>query len=75
MKWEYRGVTIELFLVGIHHPYYPSIVWEEARAIWKIALNGRENSGTRAGDRDEILAGQKRFIDWLIDDPDMTQLF
>jgi hypothetical protein len=25
--------------------------------------------------RDEVLAAQKAFIDWLIDDPDMTQLF
>jgi hypothetical protein len=75
MKWEYRGKTIELFLVGIHHPNYPDKIWKEARAIWKVALDGKENSGTSSGDRDEVLAAQKKFIDWLIDDPDMTQLF
>ena len=75
MKWEHRGRTIELFLVGIHHPNYPYKVWEEARAIWKVVIDGKENSGTSSGDRDEVLAAQKAFIDWLIDDPGMTQLF
>jgi hypothetical protein len=75
MKWEHRGTTIELFLVGIHHPNYPYKVWEEARAIWKVVIDGKENSGTQSGDREEVLAAQKAFIDWLIDDPDMTQIF
>jgi hypothetical protein len=75
MKWEYRGTTIELFLVGIHHPNYPDKIWEEARTIWKVVLGGTEISTTRTGDREEVLAAQKAFIDWLIDDPDMTQLF
>jgi hypothetical protein len=75
MKWEHRGTTIKLFLVGIHHPNYPDKVWEQARAIWKVVINGKKNSGTRSGDRDEVLAAQKAFIDWLIDDPEMTQLF
>ena len=75
MKWEHRGRTIELFLVGIHHPNYPQKIWEEARPIWKIAIDGKENSGTQSGDRDKVLGAQKAFIDWLIDDPDMTQLF
>jgi hypothetical protein len=75
MKWEYRGTTIELFLVGIHHPNYPDKIWEEAKAIWKVVIDGKEISGTRSGNREEVLAAQKAFIDWLIDDPDMTQLF
>jgi hypothetical protein len=75
MKWQYRGRTIELFLVGIHHPNYPDKIWEEAKPIWKVALDGKEDSGTRSGDREKVLADLKAFIDWLIDDPDMTQLF
>lgn len=75
MKWEHRGTTIELFLVGIHHPNHPYKIWEEARAIWKVVIDGKENSGTRTGDRDEVLAAQKAVIDWLIDDPEMKQLF
>ena len=75
MKWEHRGTTIELFLVGIHHPNHPKKVWEEARAIWKVVIDGRENSGTRNGDREQVLADLKAFINWRIDDPDMTQLF
>lgn len=73
MKWEHRGTTIELFLVGIHQPNYPK--WDEAKAIWKVAINGSKNSGTKTGDREKVLADLKTFIDWLIDDPDMTQLF
>lgn len=75
MKWEHRGTTIELFLVGIHHPNHPKKVWEEARAIWKVVIDGKENSGTRSGDREEVLDKLKKHIDWLIDDPDMSQLF
>jgi hypothetical protein len=75
MRWEHRGRTIELFLVGIHHPNYPHKIWEEARAIWKVVIDGKENSGTVSGNRDEVLAKYKKFIDWLIDDPDMTQIF
>jgi CHAT domain-containing protein len=75
MKWEHRGTTIELFLVGIHHPNYPYKVWEEARAIWKVVIDGKENSGTRSGNREEVLQKLKDHIDWLIDDPEMTQLF
>jgi hypothetical protein len=62
-------------LVGIHHPNYPDKVWEEARAIWKVVIDGKENSGTRSGNRDEVLDKLKKYIDWLIDDPEMTQLF
>ena len=75
MMWEHRGNTIELFLVGIHHPNYPYKVWEEAKAIWKVAINGRENSGTSSGDREEVLDKWKKFLDWRMDDPDMTQIF
>jgi hypothetical protein len=75
MKWEHRGTTIELFLVGIHHPNHPDKIWEEARAIWKVVIDGKENSGTSNGDREEVLQKLKDHIDWLIDDPDMTRLF
>ena len=75
MKYEHRGKIIELFLVGIHHPNHPNKVWEQARAIWKVVINGKENSGTRSGDREKVLADIKKHIDWLIDDPDMTQIF
>ena len=75
MKYEHRGKIIELFLVGIHHPNHPYKVWEEAKAIWKVTINGSENSGTRSGDREKVLADIKKHIDWLIDDPDMTQIF
>jgi len=75
MKWEHRGTTIELFFVGIHHPNHPDKIWEEARAIWKVVIDGKENSGTESGDREEVLDKLKKHIDWLIDDPDMTQLF
>lgn len=75
MKYEHRGKIIQLFLVGIHHPNHPYKVWEEARAIWKVAINGSENSGTNNGNREEVLDKWKKFIDWCIDDPDMTQIF
>ena len=75
MKCEYKDTTIELFLVGIHHPNYPNKIWPLARAIWKVVINGKENSGTRSGDREEVLQKVKDYIDWRIDDPDMTQLF
>lgn len=73
IKWEHRGSTIELFLIDIHQPNYPN--WDKAKAVWKVVINGKENSGCKTGDREEVLARQKAFIDWLIDDPDMTQLF
>jgi hypothetical protein len=75
MKWEYRGTTIELFLVGIHHPNYPDKVWEEAKAIWKVVLGDQELSTTRTGNRDKVLADQKAYIDWLIAGADVNQLF
>jgi hypothetical protein len=75
MKWKHRGRTIELFLVGIHHPNYPQKIWEEARPTWKVVIDGKENSGTQSGDREEVLTEYKKFIDWLIDDPGMTQVF
>jgi hypothetical protein len=75
IRFEHRGYTIELFLVGIHHPNYPYKIWEESRAIWKVVINGKENSGTRNGDREKVLADQKAFIDWLIDDPDIKNIF
>jgi len=56
MRFEHRGYTIELFLVGIHHPNYPYKIWEEAKAIWKVVINGKENSGTRNGNREKVLA-------------------
>jgi len=75
MQFEHRGEIVELSLVGIHHPNYPYKIWEQAKAIWKVTINGKENSGTRTGDREEVVAEIKRGIDWLIDDPDMKNLF
>lgn len=75
MQFEHRGWTIDLSLVGIHHPNYPDKVWEEAKAIWKVALNGSENSGTSNGNREEVLDKWKKFVDWRIDDPNMEELF
>jgi hypothetical protein len=75
MKWEHKGKIIELFLVDIHHPNYPDKVWEQAKAVWKVIIDGEETFGTRAGDRDEVLADQKAYIDWLIDGADVNQLF
>jgi hypothetical protein len=75
MKCEYRGSTIELFLIGIHHPNYPDKIWEQAKAEWKVIIDNEENYGTRTGDRDEILADQKAYIDWLIAGADVNQLF
>jgi CHAT domain-containing protein len=75
MRWEHRGTTIDLFLVGIHHPNYPYKIWEQAKAEWKVVIDGRENSGTRSGNRDEVLADQKAYIDWLIAGGDVNELF
>jgi hypothetical protein len=75
MRFEHRGWIIELFLVGIHHPNYPYKIWELAKAEWKVAINGKENSGTKTGDREKVLADTKAFIDWRIDDPDMKNIF
>jgi hypothetical protein len=75
MKWEHRGKTIELFLVGIHHPNYPYKIWKQAKAIWKVAIDGRESCGTETGNREEVLERVKTYVDWRIDDPDMTQIF
>jgi hypothetical protein len=75
MKWEHKGSTIELFLVGIHHPNYPDKIWPLAKADWKVIIDGEENYGTRTGDRDEVLADQKAYIDWLIAGADVNQLF
>ena len=75
MRFEHRGWTIDLFLVGIHYPDYPIKDALRAKAIWKIAINGSENSGTNTGDREEVLDKWKKFIDWRIDDPDMKELF
>jgi len=75
MKWEHRGTTIELFLVGIHYPNYPIKKGEEAKAVWEYSLNGNKSCGTRTGDREDVLQELKKHIDWRIDDPDMTQLF
>jgi hypothetical protein len=49
MRFKHRGWIIELFLVGIYHPNYPYKVWEQPRVIWKVVIDGRENSGTRTG--------------------------
>jgi hypothetical protein len=75
MRFEHRGETVELFLVGIHHPHYPDKIWELAKAVWKVEYNDKESCGTRTGDRDEVVADIKRGIDWLIDDPDMKNIF
>ena len=75
MKWEYQGKTIELFLVGIHHPNYPDKIWEKAKAVWKVAIDDEEIFGNRTGDRDKVLADQKAYIDWLIAGADVNQLF
>jgi len=75
MKFQHRGETVELLLVGIHHPHYPDKIWELAKAVWKVEYNGKESCGTRSGDRDEVVADIKRGIDWLIDDPDMKNIF
>lgn len=75
MRFEHRGWTIDLSLVGIHYPNYPYTPGEEAKAIWKVALNGSENSGTNTGDREEVLDKWKKFVDWRIDDPNMEELF
>ena len=75
MKFEHRGETVELLLIGIHHPYYPEKIWELAKAEWKVKYNGKESCGTRTGNRDEVVADIKRGIDWLIDDPDMKNIF
>jgi hypothetical protein len=40
-----------------------------------MVINGKENSGTRNGDREKVLADIKAFIDWLIDDLDMKNIF
>jgi hypothetical protein len=74
MKWEYRDRTIELFLVGIHHPNYPYKIWEEAKTIWKVVIDN-ETPVTRTGDRDEVLAEQKGYIDWVIAGADVNELF
>jgi hypothetical protein len=75
MRFEYRGWIIELFLVDIHHPNYPYKIWEQARAIWKVIINSKENCATSSGDREKVLADIKEYIDWLIDDPDMKNIF
>lgn len=75
MRWEHRGYVIELWLVDIHYPNYPHKKGEGAKAVWKVAINGEENSGTRTGDREKVLGDLKEFVDWVIDDPGMTELF
>jgi hypothetical protein len=55
MKFEHRGKTIELFLVGMHQPNYLKKVWEEARAVWKTAINDEEYCRTDTGNREEVL--------------------
>ena len=75
MRFEHRGWTIDLHLVGIHYPNYPVKNGEEAKAVWEYALNGDKSCATKTGDREEVLEKLKRHIDWRIDDPDMTQIF
>jgi hypothetical protein len=38
-------------------------------------IDRRENSGTKTGDREKVLADIKAFIDWRIDNPDMKNIF
>ncbi len=75
MRFEYRGWTIELFLKGIHYPNYPIKNLHEARAVWEVWINGSKNSGTETGDREKVVEAWKRHIDWLIDDPEMKNIF
>lgn len=75
MLFEHRGWTIELFLVGIHYSDYPINSPEKAKAEWEIWINGSKNSGTKTGDREDVLQKYQRYIDWRIDDPEMTQVF
>jgi len=44
-------------------------------SVMLYSKHDKENSGTRSGDRDEVVADIKRRIDWLIDDPDMKNIF
>ena len=60
MKCEHRGTTIELIRVGIHHPNWPDKVPEEARDIWEIVIDGKKNSGTNSGDREEVLGKMEK---------------
>jgi hypothetical protein len=75
MRFEHRGWTIELSLVGIHYPNYPIKNGEEAKAIWEYSLNGSKSCGTRTGNREDVLQELKKHIDWRIDDPDIIQVF
>ena len=75
MRFEYRGWTIDLFLVGIHYPDYPIKNALTAKAVWEYALNDDKSCATRTGDREEVLDKLKKHIDWRIDDPGMTQIF
>lgn len=75
MQFEHRGKIIELSLVGIHYPDSPPKRAEKARAVWKTTIDGQEYCGTDTGNREEVLDKWKKFIDWCIDDPDMTQIF
>lgn len=75
MRFEHRGYTIDLYLVGIHYPNYPDNNPAEALAVWEIWINGAKNSGTNTGDREKILQSYKKYIDWLIDDPEMINIF
>ena len=75
MRFEHRGWTIKLFLVGIHYPNYPTKNPSEARAVWEVWINGQKNSGTATGDREKIMEAWRRHIDWRIHDPDMKNIF
>ncbi|MFS8120357.1 MAG: hypothetical protein ACMG55_18000 [Microcoleus sp.] len=55
MRFEHRGWTIDLFLVGIHYPNYPDKNPCEARAVWESSINGDTSSATISGDREEVL--------------------
>jgi hypothetical protein len=75
MKFEYRGWIIELFLIGIHYPNYPTKNPCEAKAVWEVWINGSKNSGTETGDREKILEAWKRHIDWRMSDPKTRSIF
>jgi hypothetical protein len=71
-KLEYRGHTIEIFLVGVHYPNHPAQKNEKAKAMWKVIIDNHENPGTKIGNQEEVLRNLKIVIDWLIDSPEIA---
>lgn len=67
MRFEHKDWTIDLSLVGVHHPNSLSKPGEVAKAVWKVALNGRANAGTSSGTQEEVLDEWVKYIDWCLD--------